>query len=81
MKYFRMSLEEAGKVTQMVWNAQRQAGQALTAFSIAAAGTDASVWTTDPRGESMLRDALAALSIPCEEGNEQQVYTGFEKYW
>lgn len=81
MKYFRLKFMDCIRACEAVWTAQDATGQPHTAFHISAEGSDTTVWTTNPAGESLLRKQLDLSKIPYEEANEQQVVTFLDKYF
>jgi hypothetical protein len=78
MKYFRLNFNDATRAKQEVWRRQIESDQEdLTTFNESTRGMDSSVWTDDPHGEQLFRKVLNEMNIPHEEGNEQQVVTGW----
>lgn len=79
MKYFKMSIKDAGTATTEVWHCQDIAGMKKTMFHITGS-LEVSVWTEDSIGEMMLRNVLNKMCIEYEEGDEQQVTTFLDRY-
>lgn len=73
-KYFKLSMGDAGKAMEKVWESQTKAGYKKTMFHMSGS-LEVSVWTEEALGEIMLRDVLDAMKIEYEEGYEQQVKT------
>jgi hypothetical protein len=73
-KYFKLSMSDAGKAMEKVWEAQTKAGLKKTKFHISGS-LEVSVWTEEALGEMMLRDVLQTMKIEYKEGYEQQVKT------
>ena len=79
MKYFKLSLKDAGKATEEVWHCQNIAGIKLTKFHVSGS-LEVSTWTEDAVGETMLRNVLKEMKIEYEEGDEQQVTTFLDNF-
>lgn len=79
MKYFKLSLKDAGIATTEVWRCQGIAGMKLSSFHISGS-LEVSTWTEDAIGETMLRNVLKEMHIEYEEGDTQQVTTFLEKF-
>lgn len=73
-KYFKLSMRDAGKAMEKVWETQTKAGLKKTKFHISGS-LEVSVWTEETLGEMMLREVLNGMKIEHEEGYEQQVKT------
>jgi len=79
MKYFKLSLKDAGRATAEVCHCQDIAGIKRSMFHISGS-LEVSTWTEDAIGETMLRNVLKEMHIEYEEGGEQQVTTFLEKF-
>lgn len=80
IRYFKLSMKDAGIATEKVWEAQTKAGLKKSPFHISGS-LEVSVWTKDHIGEIMLRGILKGLNIEYEEGHEQQVKTFIDEYF
>lgn len=80
MKYFKLSMKDAGIATEKVWKAQEQAGLKKSLFHMSGS-LEVSVWTEDQLGEIMLQNILKAMKIQYEESDKQQVKTFLDEYF
>lgn len=80
MKYYKLSMKDAGIATEKVWKAQEQAGIKKSLFHISGS-LEVSVWTEDQLGEIMLQNILKAMKVQYEEGDKQQVKVFLDGYF